>query len=214
MATEFVVGWSHMKGFLLGLVVAALAFGGYLFWQHRQSQATAPALRPADPAAGQPSKKTKKRVRGATRVARGPSAESPARNEPEPEPVRLSAADLRSVAQGDDLSTPDVLRLDMSNEKELAELSQDQIDERFRAQESAILDCIAHARPDPETYVPGRVTIKFRIQRVGTVRGVRVEAPAVLQKNGLFTCIKGVVGRLHFPAAGTSQILSYPFSLS
>jgi hypothetical protein len=159
-------------------------------------------------------------VRGAVRVARAPAAPAaPAEaeaeaSEPEPEPVRLSAADLRPVAQGDDLSTPDVLRLDMSNDKELPELSQDQIDEHFRSEEPAILACIAHARPDPETYVPGRVTIKFRIQRAGTVRGVRVEAPAILQKGGLFGCIKGAVGRLRFPPAGTSQILSYPFTLS
>jgi hypothetical protein len=199
-----------MKGFVLGLVVAALAFAGYLFWQR---QATPPAPVPsATVASSAPAKKAKKRTRGAARVARA-LADSPAA-EPDPEPVRLSAADLRNVAQGDDVSTPDVLRLDMSNDKELPELSQDQIDERFRAQESAILECISHARPDPETYVPGRVTIKFRIQRAGSVRGVRVEAPAVLQRNGLFGCIKGVVGRLRFPAAGTSQILSYPFSLS
>ena len=204
-----------MKGFLLGLLVAGLAFGGYLAWQHGKTSTPVTAAKPAD--AGPPaiSKKPKKRTRGATRVARAPAAGDgyPA-SEPESEPVRLSAADLRTVAQGDDLSTPDVLRLDMSNDKELPELSQDQIDERFRSQESAILECISRARPDPESYVPGRVTIKFRIQRAGTVRGVRVEGPAVLQRNGLFPCIKGVVGRLRFPAAGTSQIISYPFALS
>jgi len=207
-----------VKGFLLGLLVAALAFGGYLFWQHQRSQAARSAVTTADTGPAPTPKKAKRRVRGAVRVARAPAAPaSPAAaepSEPEPEPIRLSAADLRSVAQGDDLSTPDVLRLDMSNDKELPELSQDQIDERFRSEETAILACIAHARPDPETYVPGRVTIKFRIQRAGTVRGVRVEAPAILQKGGLFGCIKGVVGRLHFPPAGTSQILSYPFTLS
>ena len=128
--------------------------------------------------------------------------------------VRLSPSDLRTVAQGDDLSTPDVLRLDMSNDQELHELSQDQIDAVFRSQETAILECISRARPDPETYVPGRVTVKFRIQRAGTVRGVRVEAPAVLQRGGLFGCIKSAVSRLRFPAAQTSQILSYPFMLS
>jgi len=201
-----------MKGFLLGLLVAGLGFGGYLVWQHRQVPVTAPTPQAG---AGTANKKIKKRARGAVRVARAaPAGDLGGSSEPEPEPVRLSAADLRPVAQGDDLSTPDVLHLDMSNDKELPELTQDQIDERFRGQEPAILDCIAHARPDPETYVPGRVTIKFRIQRAGTVRGVRVEAPAVLQRNGLFACIKGVVGRLHFPAAGTSQILSYPFTLS
>ncbi|HJX66767.1 MAG TPA: hypothetical protein VJ860_22780 [Polyangia bacterium] len=201
-----------MKGFLLGLLVAALAFAGYLFWQHQRDLAARPALTTADTGPASATKKVKRRVRGAVRVARAPAAIET--SEPEPEPIRLSAADLRSVAQGDDLSTPDVLRLDMSNQKELPELSQDQIDERFRSEESTILACIAHARPDPETYVPGRVTIKFRIQRAGTVRGVRVEAPAILQKGGLFGCIKGVVGRLHFPPAGTSQIVSYPFSLS
>lgn len=199
-----------MKGFVLGLVVAALAFAGYLVWQHQtKPPAPAPSVTVASSA---PAKKAKKRPRGAARVARA-SAEAPAA-ESDPEPVRLSAADLRNVAQGDDLSTPDVLRLDMSNDKELPELSQDQIDERFRSQEPAILECISRSRPDPETYVPGRVTVKFRIQRAGTIRGVRVEAPAILQRNGLFGCIKGVMARLRFPSAGTSQILSYPFSLS
>ncbi len=201
-----------MKGFILGLIVAGLGFGAYLYWQHHRPSVGVLTSHVADAGVQPASKKIKKRGRGAIRVAHGPAADTI--GEPEPEPVRLSAADLRSVAQGDDLSTPDVLRLDLSNDKELPELSQDQIDERFRGQESAILECIARARPDPETYVPGRVTIKFRIQRAGTVRGVRVEAPAILQRNGLFGCIKGVLGRLRFPAAGTSQILSYPFTLS
>jgi hypothetical protein len=202
-----------MKGFLLGLLIAGLGFGGYLYWQHQKSSAEAVATKNADAGAPATSKKPKKRPRGAARIAHGSPGESPA-GEVDSEPVRLSAADLRPMAQGDDLSTPDVLRLDMSNDKELPELDQDQIDERFRAQETAILACITRARPDPETYVPGKVTIKFRIQRAGTVRGVRVEAPSVLQRNGLYDCIKGVVGRLRFPAAGTSQIISYPFKLS
>lgn len=202
-----------MKGFLLGLLVAALLFGGFLYWQQQKVPVPAPMAKPVEAPA--PTKKAKKRPRGAMRVARAAAAgEGQGASDPDSEPVRLSPADLRTVAQGDDLSTPDVLRLDMSNDKELAELSQDQIDERFRAQEAAILECISRARPDPESYVPGRVTIKFRIQRAGTVRGVRVEAPAVLQRNGLYGCIKSVVGHLRFPAAGTSQIVSYPFALS
>ena len=201
-----------MKGFLLGLLVASLAFGGYLYWQHRQPAAPSAAAKP-DTSTATATKKPRKRPRAA-RLARGPSANEAVAPESESEPVRLAAADLRIVAQGDDLSTPDVLRLDMSNDKELPELSQDQIDAVFRSQETAILECITRARPDPETYVPGRVTVKFRIQRAGTVRGVRVEAPSVLQRNGLYGCIKAAVGRLRFPAAGTSQILSYPFTLS
>jgi hypothetical protein len=58
------------------------------------------------------------------------------------------------------------------------------------------------------------VTVKFRIQRAGTIRGVRVEAPAILMKGGLYPCIRGVLGSLRFSASSSSQILSYPFSLS
>lgn len=201
-----------MKGFFLGLLVAGLAVGGYFYWQRTHASAPVPVVAAADAGAPATSRKSRKRSRGAMRVARG-ATEGPGSSD-DSEPVRLSAADLHTVAQGDDLSRPDVLRLDMSNDRELPELSQDQIDERFRAREADILACISKARPDAETFVPGRVTVKFRIQRAGTVRGVRVEAPAILQKNGLYGCIKSVVGGIRFPAAGTSQILSYPFTLS
>ena len=115
--------------------------------------------------------------------------------EAEPEPIKLSSADLKLVSQGDDLSRPDVIHLgDATDDSGSRELTQDDIDARFRAKEEAILGCISRARPDEETYVPGRVTVKFRIQRTGNVRGVRVEAPAILQKGGIYGCIKGVVG--------------------
>ena len=211
-----------MKGVVLGLLVAGLAVAGYLLWNARHAPATKEiavrAMADAGPAAG---KKKRRRARGAVRVAmanapgeRATPARLEPEPEPEPEPIKLSAADLRSVGQGDDLSRPDVVRLDMSDGKETRELGQDEIDGVFRAQENTILDCISKARPDPESYVPGNVTVKFRIQRTGGVRGVRVDAPAILQKGGLYTCVKGVVGRLKFPAAGSSQIATYPFTLS
>jgi hypothetical protein len=209
-----------MRGFLLGLLVAALAFGGYLFWKNTQQPAGETTV--GRPDAGVTKKKRKRRGRGATRVARGkadPGAEPRGPEmqpdpEPEPEPVRLSAADLKSVAQGDNLGKPDVVRLDMGNDSQLPELSQEDIDGRFRAREDAILDCIARARPDEEAYVPGLVNVKFRIQRQGTVKGVRIEAPAVLHKGGLYGCVRAVVEGLRFPASGSSQIVTYPFRLS
>jgi hypothetical protein len=203
-----------MKGFVLGLVVAALAFAGYLYWD-RTHGSRRPAVTHAAPDAGAPSKKKRRRARGAARVVARAGGEQRAPDaDPEPEPVRLSAADLKITAQGDDLSRPDVIHMDLGDTKETHELTQDDIDARFRAQETAILDCISNARPDAETYVPGRVTVKFRIQRAGTVRGVRVEAPAILQKGGIYNCVKRVVGGLRFPASGSSQIVTYPFSLS
>ena len=213
-----------MKGFLLGLVVAALGFGGYMFWKELWG---APPVAHAPADAGAPVKdvkeKKKKRRRGAQRVAgedgsgrgRGGPSFAPPPMEAEPEPIKLSAADLKPVSQGDDLSRPDVIRMgDATDDSGTHELSQDQIDARFRAKEDSILSCISRARPDEETYVPGRVTVKFRIQRSGNVRGVRVEGPAILQKGGLYGCIKGVVGGIRFPPSNGSQIVSYPFSLT
>jgi hypothetical protein len=214
-----------MKGFVLGLLVAALGFGGYLYWNSSlwpgqpaldRGQETRLAATPD--AAALPNAR-RKRGRGAARVARARAsaagvADKQAPVDPEPEPIRLTEADLKVIGQGDNLSRPDVLRLDMTTDESLPELSQDEIDARFRAQEAGILDCIADARPDPETYVPGRVTVKFRIQRAGTVRGVRVEAPAILHKGGLYGCVRGVVMRLRFPPSGSSQVIAYPFTLS
>ena len=75
------------------------------------------------------------------------------------------------------------------------------------------LGCVARARPDEYTFIPGRITVRFRIQRTGAVKGVQVEAPVILHKGGLTGCIKGVVGGLRFPASNMSQVISYPFSL-
>jgi hypothetical protein len=207
-----------MKGFFLGLLVAALAYGGYTYWNQMKRHAAPPVH--VSPDAG-PSKEAHERKRrrrhGATRVARadGPGDGAGSAGENEPEPVKLSPSDLKLVSQGDDLSRPDVIHLgDATNGSGSRELGQDDIDLRFRAKEEAILDCISHARPDEETYVPGRVTVKFRIQRTGNVRGVRVEAPAILQKGGLTGCVRGVVGGLRFPPSNGSQVVSYPFSLT
>ncbi len=147
------------------------------------------------------------------------SAPTPApaggRREPvaEPEPIKLRPADLKIVWQGEDLSRTETTRLDFSKDAVGHELSQDEIDGRFHTKEDAILACVARSRPDEYTYVPGRVTVRFRIQRTGIVKGVQVEAPVILHKGGLTGCIRGVLGGLRFPASNMSQVVTYPFSL-
>jgi hypothetical protein len=131
----------------------------------------------------------------------------------EPEPVKVRAADLKIIWQGEDLSRPETVRLDFSKDAGGRELSDDEIDARFRTKEDAVLRCVTRARPDEYTFVPGRVTVRFRIQRTGAVRGVQVEAPVILHKGGLTGCIKGVVGALRFPASNMSRVITYPFSL-
>jgi hypothetical protein len=147
--------------------------------------------------------------------ARAAPVASGARHQPinEPEPIKLRAADLKIVWQGEDLSRAENMRLDFSNDAVGRELSQDEIDARFRTKEDAVLACVARARPDEYTFVPGRITVRFRVQRTGAVKGVQVEAPVILHKGGLTGCIKGVVGSLRFPASNMSQVISFPFSL-
>jgi hypothetical protein len=146
-----------------------------------------------------------------------PSAPAPSggRRQPveEPEPIKLRPADLKIVWQGEDLSKPQNQRLDFSKDAIGHELSQDEIDARFRTKEDAVLGCVARARPDEYTYVPGRVNVRFRILRTGAVKGVQVEAPVILQKGGLTGCISRAVSSLRFPASGSSQVITYPFSL-
>ena len=146
----------------------------------------------------------------------GPSPSAPSggtrRPVDEPAPIKLRAADLKMVWQGEDRSPSEPMRLDMSNDDGPI-LTDTEIDTRFRTKEDAILACIARARPNEETDVPGRVTVKFRIQRNGTIKGVQVEAPVILHKGGLTGCVKNVLGGLRYPASGSSQVVSFPFSL-
>jgi hypothetical protein len=148
-------------------------------------------------------------------ISSRPPAPSGVQRQPvaEPEPVKLRAADLKIVWQGEDLSRADAVTLDFSKDSGGHELSQDEIDARFHTKEAAVIGCVTRAHPDAYTFVPGRVTVKFRIQRTGAVKGVQVEAPVILHRGGLTGCIKGVVGGLRFPASNMSQVITYPFSL-
>ncbi|HLK92456.1 MAG TPA: hypothetical protein VKZ18_21350 [Polyangia bacterium] len=130
----------------------------------------------------------------------------------EPPAIKLRPADLKMVWQGEDLSRTETMHLDLSNEGG-HDLTEDEIDTRFRTKEDAVLGCVARSRPDDSTFIPGRVTVKFRILKTGAVKGVQVEAPVILQRGGLTGCIRGVVSNLRFPASNGGQVISFPFSL-
>lgn len=153
-------------------------------------------------------------VFGPVRTAPSPSPSSGGRQPvAEPPPVKLRPADLKIVWQGEDLSRAETTRLDFSNDAAGHELTDAEIDARFRTKEDAILGCVARSRPSGDPDIPGRVTVKFHIQPAGAVKGVQVEAPVILHKGGLTPCIKNVLGSLRFPKSGTGQVVSFPFSL-
>ena len=182
-----------MRNFILGFLTASALAGIAWWWKSRPAPAelTVSFL----PDGGAP---VDKRRRHRTPAANGASP--------------LHPGDLRPVTEGDDLNSPDIINMAETGGNE-SELPQDVVDARFHDKQNDILACIDKARPSPDAAVTGKVTIKFRIQRAGSVRGVRVEAPAILMKNGLYHCIKPIVTGLRFPQSGQSLVLTYPFQL-
>ena len=158
-----------MKGFLLGLIVAGVGFAGYYYLKGNLRwplQSPPAAVDAGAPPAKEAREKKKKRHHGAVRVAHNDGAGAVdsrpgAPSEPEPEPIKLSPADLKLVSQGDDLSKPDVVHLgDATDDTGSRELTQDDVDAKFRAKEDAILACISRAR-----LRPGRICCCSSIRR-------------------------------------------------
>jgi hypothetical protein len=179
-----------VKNFLLGFLTASAGFLLFLFL--RGAPSSVPAALPDGGPAPSPVEKRKRRHGSSTAAPRSP-------------------ADLHPTAEGDNLSTPDVLDVGAAGPE--GELSQEEVDARFRARQPEILACIDQARGEGDAPVSGRVIVKFRIQRSGAVRGMRIEAPRFLMQNGLYRCIRPLVTGLRFSASGQSLVLTYPFTL-
>jgi hypothetical protein len=126
-----------------------------------------------------------------------------------PAEVQLRPGDEKMVAQGDALGRPEHIDLTLPDAREL---SQDDLDRVFRPSEPEILRCISDALGDAPLET-GRVEVGLRVDRSGQVSRVRVEAPQLLQRNGLTRCVRGIVTALRFPASGGATVVTYPFEL-
>jgi|GEM_PF-5407871 hypothetical protein len=155
-----------------------------------------------------PSKKRKKRRRSRRRRKKA-VATSTVDQTLEPALKTPTGKDLKSISKGPSLKGID--RMDM-NEADLPELNQDLVEKRYRAKDSQILSCIAKARSG---WAIEKVLVKvgFRIEPTGQIKKVRVQAPTLMQNNGLHTCIKKVVTSLRFARSSRSLVISYPYRL-
>src|SRR5262249_41704564 len=151
------------RNFILGFFTASALAILLWFWQGRRPAAEPVAAAPAVDAGAPASDRRRHRRTGAA----------------QPNAPALRPSDLHPVTEGDDLATPDVINAGDTTGPE-GELPQEVVDARFAAKQPDILGCIEHARPTPDAPVTGRVVVQARIQRAGTVRGVRVSAPAIL----------------------------------
>ncbi|HEX4458838.1 MAG TPA: AgmX/PglI C-terminal domain-containing protein [Polyangia bacterium] len=198
-----------MGRILAGLVVGMLLVaGGGALWQRDdpclgrcgsgtqckdRSCVVAVAATPATPA-------QKERHR---RARRG-NGDSPAAPE-----VHLQPGDEKMRAEGDALGRPE--HLDLS-EPDAHELTQEELDQTFHEASPRIEKCITDALGDAPLET-GRVEVGLRVEKSGAVNRLRVEAPALLQRQGLTRCVRAAVTALRFPASGASSVVTYPFEL-
>jgi hypothetical protein len=78
--------------------------------------------------------------------------------------------------------------------------------------ESQVSHCITDALGD-YPLDSGKVELSFRVERTGTVNKVRVQAPQLLMRRGLYACVRPLVTGLRFPPSGGANVVTYPFAL-
>lgn len=127
-----------------------------------------------------------------------------------PPAVHLRPEDKRPKTVGDKLNATEIIHMEETTATDRV-LEQQDFDAVFRPRQSDVLGCIDEARGDAQ--LEGQMAVAFRVRRTGQVGGVRVEAPAYLLDHGLYACVRKVVADLTFPVSGSSQVVTYPFSL-
>jgi len=123
--------------------------------------------------------------------------------------LQLHPGDEKMVAQGDALGRPEHLDL---TQPDGHELTQDEIDREFNPSNPRIIQCITDAIGN-YPLESGKVLVGLRIEKDGHASRIRVEAPALLQRQGVSRCIRGVVAAMRFPASGGAQVVTYDFGV-
>jgi hypothetical protein len=153
----------------------------------------------AAPAPAAPAKEEKKKKRSSNGSGAGHA------------PVEMRPGDERVVAQGDALGRPQ--HVDFTKEgDEGHDRTQEELDLVFHRADGNILRCVNDALGDAPLET-GRIEVGLRIEASGQVSRVRVEAPQILQRRGVYPCIKTVASALRFGQAGGASVVTWPFDL-
>ena len=159
-----------------------------------------------------PRKKKRRRRRWRRRRKRAPSTTSGTVDTPAEETLRkVSAADLKSTSKGPSLRRTDYIKMEAGGGT-TRELSSAEIDAKVRRLDPRIVGCIDSARGDHDLQ-QGKVVVAFRIERSGRVDKVRVSAPRLLQRAGLYRCLAPRIRSLRFGKSARSLIMTYPYAL-
>jgi len=115
------------------------------------------------------------------------------------------------VSQGDALGRPEHIDLSKPDDPNAKELGEDELDQKLR-NHGGIRQCISDAIGDWPLET-AKVVVGLRIEKDGRVSKVRVEAPALLQRNGLHRCIRSVLGSVRFSNSGGATVATYDYSI-
>ena len=218
--------------FVVGLLVGLLLLGGYAGYQWYQGEKD-PCLQRCgagtecqrgqcvvaddddDDDKVKKKRKKRRRRRGRRRRRRARTTVASQGTQPaetEEETLRkVSAADLKPMSKGPSLRRTDYIKMG-SGGGTTRELSTSEIDARVRRLDRGIVKCIDRARGDHDV-TRGKVKVAFRIERSGRVARVKVTAPRVLQRGGLYTCVAPKIRSLRFGPTARSLIMTYPYAL-
>ncbi len=123
--------------------------------------------------------------------------------------LQLKPGDEKMTVQGDTLGRPE--HIDFS-QPDAVELSQDDIDRVFNPGNPRIISCITDAIGD-YPLDSGKVVVGLRIEKDGRVSKVRVDAPALLARQGVYRCIRSLCSAMRFAASGGAQVVTYDFGV-
>ena len=203
--------------FFAGLIVGLLGVAGYFGYERYLGPpcgarcgggtfcAEGLCLVTPAPTAGKTPRRRRRKGRGRRRASAAPAADAPTRRAP-------TAAEVRAASEGPSLNSTDYVDLTKGGSTGAA-LDEADITSKVRAIDPKVVACIDRARGDEVEFKAATVTLSFRIERSGSVSKVRVKAPALLMKQGLYRCVRDVVTALRFPASGRSTIMTYPYRL-
>ena len=123
----------------------------------------------------------------------------------------VSTREMKSVSKGPSLRKTDYIKMGAGGGA-TRELSTAEINAKVRRLDRGIVGCIDRARGEYDVS-RGKVVVAFRIERSGRVAKVRVSAPRVLQRGGLYNCVAPKIRSLRFRSSARSLIMSYPYAL-
>ena len=128
----------------------------------------------------------------------------------EPE-KKLAPGDDKTTTTGDALGRPE--HIDMTQGGgDGKELSQNDIDRVWASAEPTLSRCITEALGD-WPLESGKLEVSYRIEKDGTVKKVRLAAPQLLVRQGLYGCMRTKIASLKFPQSGGASVVTFPFQI-